>query len=132
MPVNVFDRPLICYAIGEAQASALLGDGCRESKGDCEEKSDTRPNEDRKELCLHESLIVCELLLNLNIAARERATGGITVAQPNVERVGTAVAVIGHTHAVGNLAAITHPGRSSEVGAVASEGQGADLSLIHI
>jgi len=57
------------------------------------------------------------LLLNLNIATRERATGGIAATQANGETVRASVAaVISHVYAVGHLAAVTDDQAVKELG----------------
>ena len=70
---------------------------------------------------------LAELLLNWNIAARERAAGGVAVAQAEVECVRAPVSVIGHAHAVGNPGSIAQSRSATQVGAVSGEGKRANL-----
>ena len=67
-------------------------------------------------------------LVDGNIAGRERATGGIAVAQANGKRVRASVAaVICYTNAVGNSRSVAQPRCAGKVRTVPVEGQGAHL-----
>jgi hypothetical protein len=91
---------------------------------------------------VHQSALQCSLessflrrdwgksLLNLNIAAGERAAGGILVTHADGKRVRASIAaVIRYAGAVCNSRSVAQPDRAAEVGATASNGESSDFGL---